>query len=88
MVSIIMDNHGSILGDNYMSNEDNENIRNHLHKYVYVYDIVDVPNNIIVGINNGGRRTGRLMTFNDGTIRWAQNNHCIVGQRVEIGDII
>ncbi len=70
----------SYLMDNIIS-ENSELIRNNVGKFIYIYDIENVPNNIIP---IAARRTGRLVTHNDGTIMIAQNNHCTVGERVEI----
>ncbi len=68
--------------DNITSHCDNDIMINYLHKYIYICDPSDVPNNIVLG--PGGRRTGRLVLNEDGTIRLAQNNHTTVGQRIDI----
>ncbi len=72
----------STIIDNITSHCDNDIMMNYLNKYIYICDPSDVPNNIVLG--PGGRRTGRLITWNDGTIRLAQNNHTNVGQRIDI----
>jgi hypothetical protein len=70
----------SYLTDNIIS-DDAETMRNNINKFVYIYDIENVPNNIIPV---AARRTGRLVAYNDGTIMIAQNNHGSIGERVEI----
>ena len=77
-VLIIIHSDGTLLGDSIHSEQDNETICNYLNVYVYICDEEHVPN------NRGDRRTGRLMLNADGTIRLAQNNHTIIGQRVDI----
>lgn len=82
ILNIRLDHHGTILTDNIIS-DNIEMLHNEVRgKYVYIYDAEDVPNNIVLGPE--GRRTGRLVLWNDGTIRIAQNNHTEVGIRVNI----
>ena len=72
----------STIMDNITSHCINEIRMNYVHKNIYICDPSDVSNNIVIG--PGGRRTGRLITWNDGSIRLAQNNHTEVGSRVDI----
>ena len=82
LINIYEDRHGSIVTDSIISH-DIEILNNQYRgQYVYICDPVDVSNNIILGPD--GRRTGRLVLNEDGTIRLAQNNHTEVGQRVNI----
>ena len=75
------------VGDSIIWTDDAELIRNYLGSFVYVYNIEDVPNNLNLWVNDRRRRTGQIMTWNDGSIRRAQNNHSIVGQRISIDEI-
>ncbi len=83
MISIIYDYNGMYIGDNIIINN-NEHAMNYVGNYVYIYDADSVPNNIEIGVGPGLRRTGRLVTNADGSIRIANNNHFTIGQRVEI----
>jgi hypothetical protein len=74
---------GATVIDNIIyNNESEEIIRNCVGKHIYIYDIDDVPNNIVIGPD--GRRTGRLVLWNDDSIRLADNNHTEVGRRVDM----
>ena len=83
MVLIQYDDHGSAVGDSIMT-DNPEDVRNYLGKHVYIYRQEDVPNNLLIGVNNGARRTGRLVLNEDGTIRITNNNHIILGEEVDI----
>ncbi len=72
----------STIIDNITSHCDNDIMMNYIHKNIYICDPSDVSNNIVLG--PGGRRTGRLVLNDDGSIRLAQNNHTDVGRRVDI----
>ncbi len=83
MFLIQFNQEGATVIDNIIyNNESEEIIRNSVGKYIYIYDIGDVPNNIVLGPE--GRRTGRLVLNDDESIRLAQNNHVEVGRRVDI----
>jgi len=82
MLFLEYDLEGGTIIDNIISNNDNESMMNYVGKHIYICDITDVPNNIVIGPD--GRRTGRLVLWNDGSIRLVQNNHTEVGQRVDI----
>ncbi len=83
MFLIQFNQEGATVVDNIIYNNESEEIlRNYVGKYIYIYDIADVPNNIVLGPE--GRRTGRLVLNDDESIRLAQNNHVEVGRRVNI----
>ncbi len=80
---LALDIDGSVLSDSILYYDNIETLTNNLFgQYVYICDPIDVSNNIVLGPD--GRRTGRLILWNDGTIRLAQNNHTEIGQRVNI----
>ncbi len=83
LIVLALNPDGSVLSDSISYNESAETLTNEfLGQYVYVCDPVDVSNNIVLGPE--GRRTGRLILWNDGNIRIAQNNHTEIGRRVEL----
>lgn len=82
VLNVIVDPHGTIVTDSIISDSIEMLNNDSIGQYVYICDEADVSNNLILG--PGGRLTGRLVLWNDGTIRIAQNNHADIGVRVNI----